>query len=61
MGLGLDNGLISGSDGFVGVARFEEISVPQLAHGLREVHFDAAVVDQHVVHLLIRLKARRSY
>lgn len=28
---------------------------PQLCHGLAEIHVDAAVVDQHVLHLFVRV------
>ena len=41
----------------LGLARLQQILVPQLADGLGEVHLDAAVVDEHVVHLLVGLHA----
>ena len=41
----------------LGLARLQQIFVPELADRLREVHLDAAVVDEHVVHLLVGLHA----
>ena len=39
------------------VPRLQQEAVPELGDGLGEVHFDASVVDQHVVHLLVGLDA----
>lgn len=33
--------------------------LPEVVHALREVDLDAPVVDEHVVHLEVRLLARR--
>lgn len=42
------------------LARSQQEAVPQLADGLREIHLHATVVDEHVVHLLVGLHARRG-
>lgn len=34
------------------------VAVPQLPHGLAEVHVHPAVVDEHIVHLEVRRLAR---